>query len=71
MKYLDNNDYKNAYDSFFKGILLDQKRCFKALSMFYQKGIIVEKDIFIVRALKDIYNSKLVFDKKIDTEGWN
>lgn len=71
MKYLDNNDYKNAYDLFFKGILLDQKRCFKALIMFYQKGIIVEKDIFIVRALKDIYNSKLIFDKNIDTEGWN
>ena len=71
MKYLNDNDYNNAYDSFFKGILLDQKKCYKSLIMFYSKGIVVEKDIIISGALKSIYNSKIIFKKDIDKEGWD
>lgn len=62
-KYLDNNDYINAYDLFKKGFLLDQKKCFKALAQFYKKGIVVEKDITLYKALIDITKSCVIFEK--------
>ena len=62
-KYLDNNDYINAYDSFKKGFLLDQKKCFKALAQFYKKGIVVAKDITLYKVLIDITKSCIIFEK--------
>ena len=43
----------------------------QSLIMFYSKGIVVEKDIIISGALKCIYNSKIIFKKDIDKEGWD
>ena len=65
ISYVNNNDMK-AYEAFIKGFLLDQKKCFKLLASFYKRGIIVEKDNVIYKALTDSYKSKFLFKKFID-----
>lgn len=67
-KALKNKNYKESYEAFLSGFMLDDNKCFIELIKFYLEGIIVEKDIAIAQALNKAANNELLFKKKIEKD---
>lgn len=67
-KFKNEGNDKETYEASLNGFLCDQKDCYNLLANFYNKGIVVEKDLNIVKVLAKASKNVLIFRKKTDVE---
>ena len=65
-KIYESTDINKAFKYYYQGVLEDSGRCYRAIMKFYEKGIIVEKDEVIVKALKRICKLYYIFQNKVN-----